>query len=305
MLEYLFASAIAVLCIVIVLIFKKFNTQKSELNYTKNLLIEKNEHLIELYRKLQSFKDLSIMDMDLASNVQKSLLQQKLPDLKEWNIAFEYNPHLPVSGDFYDFYIEDNKLIGLCLFDVTGHGVSAGLVAVLTKPIVFRKFMHMRDKPLPEIALAVHNSIVEKIGDIGIFLTGILIRMNDQTVEYINMGHPEMLLQHNDSINKLVPNEKFGYKSPPLGIYDYKAPKESAVLHLERNDAICLYSDCLTESSENLKNNFEESRVIELLEKSQEKSSQETIHEIVDAFYKENTKDTIKDDLTVIVVKKL
>ncbi len=286
------------------IIGKKIYMQRKKLRNTRNLLIEKNQHLIHINRQLQKFKNLSLLDMELASNVQKSLLRHDLPDQQIWDIAYLYKPHLPVSGDFYDFFFDGDKLLGLCLFDVTGHGVSAGLVAVLAKPIVYRKFIKMQQSPLPEVAFAIHTELVNEIGEAGMYVTGILLRFKGDIMEYINMGHPELLLKQNNDVTKFVPNEKFKYKSPPLGFVEYVKSKETVTVTLKSDDVVCLYSDCLVETADKAIGSFAENDVMALLKQTEDKTAEDMIEFIVGKFYEENPPISVKDDLTVIIVKR-
>jgi serine phosphatase RsbU (regulator of sigma subunit) len=60
-------------------------------------------------------------------------LSVKPPVVSGWDIAFTSRPKSGVSGDFYDFYTNGDKLEGLSLFDVSGHGVAPALITILSK----------------------------------------------------------------------------------------------------------------------------------------------------------------------------
>jgi sigma-B regulation protein RsbU (phosphoserine phosphatase) len=51
-----------------------------------------------------------------------------------------------ISGDLYDFYLDDDTLSGISLFDVSGHGIASGLITMLAKSILFRTYNSNMDQ---------------------------------------------------------------------------------------------------------------------------------------------------------------
>ena len=60
-----------------------------------------------------------------------------------WELAVNYKPlDNEVSGDLYDYYYTEQTLDGLSIFDVSGHGIPAGLMTILVKGIISQHFLN-------------------------------------------------------------------------------------------------------------------------------------------------------------------
>ena len=64
----------------------------------------------------------------MAAVIQQSFFRQDVKNIKKYEVAYFSRPMVGVSGDLYDFYKTGDKLDGLGVFDVSGHGISSGLV---------------------------------------------------------------------------------------------------------------------------------------------------------------------------------
>ena len=69
-------------------------------------------------------------EIEMAERIQRSLLPDKIPEIKEVGIAFKYIPMMGIGGDFVNIYHKkDANKISLFICDVSGHGVPAALTA--------------------------------------------------------------------------------------------------------------------------------------------------------------------------------
>ena len=85
-------------------------------------------------------------EIELAAFVQESFSKRKMPDLESFDIAYYSKAMAGVSGDMYDFYTDDDILEGAGIFDVSGHGISSGLVTMLVRNI-FQQEFHQNQQP--------------------------------------------------------------------------------------------------------------------------------------------------------------
>lgn len=72
-------------------------------------------------------------ELDLARQIQRSILPVALPAVPGLTVAAQYVPIGAVAGDFYDFDQTRPARLGLLVADVSGHGVPAALVASMVK----------------------------------------------------------------------------------------------------------------------------------------------------------------------------
>lgn len=73
-------------------------------------------------------------DVDLAGNIQRSLLPKASPEIPGVSLAVKYLPAAGLGGDYYDiFEFGDRKRFGVLMADSKTHGMAAALLAVLLK----------------------------------------------------------------------------------------------------------------------------------------------------------------------------
>ena len=84
--------------------------------------------------------------MSTARQIQTSILPDAPPKIPELDIATRYSPMTEVAGDFYDFVKTDKSGLGILVADVSGHGVSAALIASMVK-IAFLAQIERADSP--------------------------------------------------------------------------------------------------------------------------------------------------------------
>jgi PAS domain S-box-containing protein len=69
-------------------------------------------------------------DLEAAAKVQKSLLPDELPEFRGVRFAWTFRPCEELAGDNLNVIRLDEDHVGLYVLDVSGHGVSAALLAV-------------------------------------------------------------------------------------------------------------------------------------------------------------------------------
>lgn len=134
-------------------------------------------------------------EMELASRIQSQLVpaDKNLPISTRYSIHTFYHPQFEVGGDYYDFIRLSKNVLGFCIADVSGKGISAAMLmsnfqavfrALFTPNINMKKLVHLLNQKVNQSA----NS--EK------FITMFLGKYNTLTrkLTYINAGHlPPML----------------------------------------------------------------------------------------------------------------
>lgn len=100
---------------------------KDTLNQYVNVLDRQvEERTIELTR----MNDHLLADVELARDVQRSMLPTLLPQGESVHFSIGYVPAEQLSGDFYNVFRIDANRFGVCIGDVAGHGVSAAMLTV-------------------------------------------------------------------------------------------------------------------------------------------------------------------------------
>ncbi len=270
-------------------------------NESQKLLLE------DLNKKLLQAKKNLEKDINMAANVQRSFLHSVPPSTKNFDIAFHFQPFFPVSGDYYDFYVDDkDSLNGLLLVDVSGHGIASSLLTVFTKPIFYKIFRDNLNIPIHNVLSKINHQLVEDINETENYLTAVMLRFKGGRVEYVNAAHPDiMLLKASTGECARVRPEGRPVQGHVLGVGSINYSFAPFAFDMKKGDVLVIYSDCLIESINSDGVAFGEPRVIKTLEKTTKlKSSKGIIKRLINDFLKFTGEVPLDDDLTVIVIKK-
>ena len=268
-----------------------------ELTRSNTALEETNAHLkYEIER--------ADKEIELASFVQQSFYNIKLPDFKNFQVAYYNKPMAGVSGDLYDFYFNKDVLEGFGLFDVSGHGISSGLVTMLVKNIINDEFYKGKKLPLDKVMTITNERIINQKGNVENYLTGVLGRVNGNNVEFVNAGHPNVIhykaKEHRLELIKRGESKESGI----IGISGFPVNFECVTVPLEKNDMLLLYTDGLTETMNRNREEFGLERLKRTFLKGVDLKIEEQIQNIVDEAKTFANRAKVSDDITLLILKK-
>ena len=133
----------------------------------------------------------SAAELNVATNIQASMLPcifPAFPDRPEIDIYATMDPAKEVGGDFYDFFMVDERHLAIVIADVSGKGVPAALFMVIGKTLIKDHTTPGRD--LGSVFTEVNNLLCESNSE-GMFITafeGVLDLVTGEFV-YVNAGH--------------------------------------------------------------------------------------------------------------------
>lgn len=169
------------------------NKRRRDLKRARNGLQILYNELSTANNRLVNEQHLTEIEMNLANEIQSAIFPRKVPEISDWDIAFVTKPYGAVSGDFYDFYSKGDSLKGVSLFDVSGHGVAAALITILAKPVIYTYFNNSGSSDLGDVLEYANSDLFDQLEEVNLYITGLLLRMKDNNVEYVNAGHPDIL----------------------------------------------------------------------------------------------------------------
>lgn len=253
---------------------------------------------------LQRQNDMFDKEIKLASSIQQNFFKQDVSTLKNWDMGFCNQPMTGVTGDLWDVYKTDDNLDGFGIFDVSGHGVSSGLVTMLVKNIIHQEFYNDTKRELWETLLKINDRVIEEKGEIENYLTGILAKIkDDQTIEFVNASHPlpivyrkatgeiEMLQRRTDSMGA-------------IGIKDFPTFYESQTVTLNPGDEILMYTDGVIDCINSDKEEYGIERLKKSLKNVAECSASEQIYLLLNDINDFRGQADPRDDITLIILKK-
>jgi serine phosphatase RsbU (regulator of sigma subunit) len=191
-------------------------------------------------------------ELEVARTIQAGLLPRifpPFPDRKEFGIYASINMAKEVGGDFYDFFLVDDKHLCLVIGDVSGKGVPAALFMAVTKSII-RSVATQGISPA-EILMKT-NAILYPENDANMFVTLLCGILDIKTGEFViaSGGHNQPLLTDNENL--------FQYVDVPPGILIGALDEvaiENTFLKLKPGDMFLMYTDGVNECV-NMENEF-------------------------------------------------
>ena len=268
-------------------------------------LKEREAELKKAYNELNERQKIADKNLVIASNLQAQLLPERPPVSDEWDISFIFRPKAGVSGDFYDFFEDAGILKGLALFDVSGHGISSGLITLLARSIISRHFHSMDGLPLSSVAESINRDLIRELKSVDTFLTGIMLRFGEHGVEYINAGHTNLLVKRKKTgmVIPVKPKDR-EFRGMILGKDEFQQGFDVLKFSLEKGDSLLLYTDGFTDSLCNEDSDSGDERLMEFFLKAPDGEAVAVLAHIVQDFEKSVERSRINDDVTVIIVKK-
>lgn len=231
------------------LLSKEVEIRRAELEEARAEVERANQRLIYANHNLIESRERILGEVRLAAHLQRNAQPAKPPELPGWDLSFAFEPCSEISGDFFDIYATDDRLEGVGLFDVSGHGVSSGLITVLARQAAAHHFRRGRRANLNLVTQALNAELVRGMDRTNYYLTGILLRVNDDdSIEFVNAGHPDLLLRRASGTVEFLgfTEEQRGFM---LGMRMLRGPYHVRRFRMEPGDSLLLYTDALTESA--------------------------------------------------------
>jgi len=233
-------------------------------------------------------------DMDKAQIIQRSILPEKLPDHDEVEFAMRYLPNRKISGDFYDVSNRTEDIFSLAIGDVVGKGISGALIM----SNFYAAYLNELQKGYPLASLITNlNKYLTDATQLDEQVTFFLSKMDVDAgmIRYVNAGHPAPLILHQDGSY-----ERMETGGPLLG-FDPEFTYEMGEVKLQTGDLILLYTDGITETVGKSGQLFDESGLIDTIQKYREKPIQELAQLFMERLEKFSGKQSFEDDLTFIL----
>ncbi len=265
-----------------------------------------NANLQAANLKLRNAMDLAAKDMRIAVQVQQGIFPQKAPENLDWELSFVYRPVNDVSGDFYDFYVEGNRLIGASVGDVSGHGISSGLITVLARSIFYRAFRNLSTYSLGRIVEEINGELSSELSTVENYLTASLLRLDGCTVEYANAANTDLAFRRagKAKANYVKPEAPGGFKGPPLGREGIEASYRSVKFAVEPGDSLLIYTDCLKNAVDDSGKPFSADGLLSAYGMAPSDSAADMLEYIIEEWKFHVGETPVTDDLTAVLLRK-
>ena len=216
-------------------ISKAFNQMMTRLSQDRRNIIEREKMAKEI---------------EVASQIQKTLLPTDLPSIPHLEIDAFYRAASIVGGDLYDIFRVSDQRYCLVVADVSGKGVPASLVMSMLRTVI--QIYSADAQAARETLIRVHNYLKHNIPP-GMFVTVFLVIYDAscRTINFVSAGHNPMLFYRaaKKAILQINP------KGMPLGLPETEGPRfesilEEVTMKLEDDDLFFIFTDGITEAKD-------------------------------------------------------
>ena len=180
-------------------------------------------------------------ELEMAREIQLSILPHEIPKITGLKIAARYIPMRSVAGDFYDFIVLDEKHIGILIADVSGHGLPAALIASMLKVALSAQSPHSSD-PV-RVLTGLNQCLCGKFKHHFVTAAYVFVDMERNFISYAGAGHPPLLLWRTatGTASEALENGLL------LGLFP-QATYSLVEIPLEAGDKVVLYTDGILET---------------------------------------------------------
>ena len=214
---------------------------------TKNALLQEAYHSLKAAQAELVEKERLEREMELAAEMQRSLLPAVLPRYDDYFFAAYLAPARQVGGDLFGVQPLDDEHVALLIADVADKGMYAALLMAVTRTL----FMQEAQRSLSpaEVTLAVHRGLMTVGGgedgySMDAFVTafyGVLHRPSG-CLTYVRAAQDRPLLLRPDQTLVSLPGDgRFLGMLPDLELHE-------EVVTLQPGDSLLLYSDGVTDA---------------------------------------------------------
>jgi sigma-B regulation protein RsbU (phosphoserine phosphatase) len=206
-------------------------------------LQEKNRQLQKAYRELEAAQALIVekerleKELQVARQIQMSVLPTSLPCLPGLAFAAQMVPARAVGGDFYDVMALGPGRVGIAVGDVAGKGVPAALFMTQVQALLHARADEV--SPPAEVLAWVNRQVLSR-GAAELFVTVIygILDGESRRFVYARAGHEVPMLAVPGGKVQSAPFDP----GQPLGLWEGSLLDEQAIT-LPAGSSLLLYTD--------------------------------------------------------------
>lgn len=249
--------------------------------------------------------------LDVAAGIQKSLLPTKPPAIDGVDVGWIFEPCDQLAGDSLNIVRLDDRHVAFYMLDVSGHGLPAALLSVTLSrllsttsedSILFAGGDAGEDGPTaarPSIVLERLNRQFPFEPGTRQYFTIFYGILDVETMElhYASAGHPAGVIVSRSGEARILHASGF-----PVGLVP-DATYRDRFVHLRRGDRLALYTDGVTEATNDSDEEFGSGRLLALLEATRSGSLMdglEAVRKVVEEWSGERGLD---DDLSMLSIE--
>ena len=239
--------------------------------------------------------------LDLAMEVQQSLLPREAPQIEGLDIAGKSIYCDETGGDYYDFleFSELEGRLGVVVGDVAGHGIGAALIMATVRSLLRSRIT--QPGTLAEIIRDVNRLLCLDTSQTSSFMTLFFMfadRLN-RKINWVRAGHDPAIIYDSstDSFNELRGS------GIALGVDETLSFHEYEYGDWADGQIIVIGTDGIWEAENDATERFGKERLREIIREHRDASAQEILQTITDELTEFRKTEPQQDDITLVVLK--
>jgi sigma-B regulation protein RsbU (phosphoserine phosphatase) len=253
-----------------------------------------NKRLFKKQIRQERFKK----EIELASEVQKMLIPEKLPINDQYELSKIYKPHFNVGGDYLDYIKFDDNKFAFCIADISGKGVAAALLMANFQAIIQGLIFQYRD--LETFVFALNQSVF-RITKSDKYITFFIAEVDVSTMKlrYINAGHYPPFLYQNGKTRRLDKGCTI------IGAFEKLPHIEEEELDLEHNSMIFSFTDGLVDLRNEIGDYFEDEKIDNFIKTNSNESAEAFNNLLLSEIDQFKGNQSYPDDIAILTCKVL
>ena len=238
-------------------------------------------------------------ELEVARDVQISLIPVQAPDDSDFEISCYYETAKEVGGDFFDFIKKPDNSYLISIGDISGKGMSAALQMVQIR-LIFRFISDTISNP-KNILVSINKSIFKLIKK-GLYFSMSLAEVKDKNMKICRAGHTPAL--YYNSIERTC--TEINQRGMALGLTEselFDNSLEEIEINSNSDDLIMFYSDGLTEAMNSNKNEYGIDRLKNLILANTSENAESIKNSILNEIAAFRGYAEVHDDITFIIMK--
>jgi serine phosphatase RsbU (regulator of sigma subunit) len=265
------------------------------------------EEMEAINQRLTETKNALWGEMQLAKKIQTVLLPH-MPAITGYEIAAHMEPAGEVGGDYYDIINVDGG-DWLVVGDVSGHGVSAGLVMMMVQTSIHVALDHNPGMDPAQLLTLINRTVSDNISKLGEdkYMTITVMALHEKGIFYFSGLHQDIMVYR----AKKQSVEQVETRGMWIGLVDnVSGMMENDQLTIDAGDVLLVYTDGLTEAwkrengmsdPQSSSEMFGSNRLAQILRETGKKPPDQIKKRIID----ELRNYRCDDDVTFVIAKKI
>ncbi|MFZ3208994.1 MAG: SpoIIE family protein phosphatase [Geobacteraceae bacterium] len=239
-----------------------------------------------------------LRDMEIAKQIQLSLLPTTFPKLDGVRFAGLCVPATHVGGDYYDFFRRNENVVDIVIADVSGHSVGAALIMAETRTVL-RAQAHTSTST-SDILTSLNELLYEDLTRAELFITMFYVKYDacSRILTYSSAGHNKPILLRKG----MAACTELDAEGLILGIKRDVVFEEKSI-QLQQGDMLLLYTDGITEAENAEGEFFGDNRLCQILPKTCEETPEAIVERILSEVTAFTGASNLQDDISMVVIK--